>query len=215
MPLRGVLSSGLALTLAVLLTAPAWAGAAQSSPAASAVKTAQPKAQDAPSAPAPKQGPQKQKQPVTIISDNMEADKAESVAVFKGNVVAVEDFTMCSNELYVYYGQDREITEITANGNVRIFQDDKTSTSNHAVYDRRQRILVLTENPVVKRCTDTVRGDKITVYVDEDKALVQSGNGERVKAVILSDKNCQGQGAPKTVTVRNVAIEEARCKRTR
>lgn len=218
MPFKGVLTSIQAVSLAVSLAAATCVSAAQRLPAAApAVKAVQPKAQDAasPAAAAPKQGPQKQKQPVTIISDNMEADKAESVAVFKGNVVAVEDFTMCSNELQVHYGQDREITEITAKGNVRIFQDDKTSTSNHAVYNRKQRTIVLTENPVVKQCTDTVRGDKITVYVDEDKALVESGNGARVRAVILSDRNCQEQGAAKTVTVRKIAIEEARCKRTR
>ena len=64
--------------------------------------------------------------PVTITSDRMEADNGRGVVVFKGNVAAVEDFTLCADELTVNYGVGSEVTDIVATGNVRIFQDGRT-----------------------------------------------------------------------------------------
>ena len=150
------------------------------------------------------------KKPVNIVSDRMEADRGSNLVVFTGNVVAEEDFTICSDELNVAYGADKEINEITARGSVRIFQEDKTSTSRSAVYRRKERTITLTGDPVVRQCTDTVKGDKIIVYIDEDRALVESGKGGRVRAVIMPEKKCSGQNP-----TGKGSIEEARCKRAR
>lgn len=151
------------------------------------------------------------KKPINITSDKMEADKGASVVVFKGNVVVVEDFTLCSNELYVYYDDNKEVKDIVADGDVRIFQQDKTATAGKASYDRKNRTLVLTEDPKVVQCTDTVKGDKITVYLDEDRAMVESGGGGRVRAVIMPEKKCAEDGK----TAGDATSEETRCKRSR
>ncbi|MBW7956777.1 MAG: lipopolysaccharide transport periplasmic protein LptA [Deltaproteobacteria bacterium] len=148
--------------------------------------------------------------PVTVTSDTMEARSGEGRVVFKGNVVAVEDFTLCSDELHVTYGDGSDIKSIEASGNVRIFQDRKSSTSAHAVYDRRERIIVLTGEPHLRQCSDSVRGEKITVYLDQENALVEGGNGGRVRAVIMPNKDCPENDAPE-----KYVSEEARCKGTR
>lgn len=151
------------------------------------------------------------KKPVTVTSDSMEAKTADNIVVFKGNVVAVEDFTLCSDELYIHYDENKDVSEIEAAGNVRIFQGPKTSTSERAVYNRIERVIVLTGSPQVKQCTDTVKGDRITVYMDDDNALVESGSGGRVKAVIMPDKKC-----PEEKNAREKSIsEETRCKGSR
>lgn len=151
------------------------------------------------------------KRPVTVTSDTMEAKTSENVVVFRGNVVAVEDFTLCSDELHIRYGETRDVSEIEASGNVRIFQDNKTSTSDRALYNRNDRTIILTGRPQVKQCTDVVKGDKITVYLDKDNALVESEKGSRVKAVIMPEKSCtdEKKGAEKAIS------EEARCKGAR
>ncbi|MBI5587287.1 MAG: lipopolysaccharide transport periplasmic protein LptA [Deltaproteobacteria bacterium] len=151
------------------------------------------------------------KKPINVTSDKMEADKNASVVVFKGNVVAVEDFTLCSDELYVYYDDKKEVKDIVANGNVRIFQQDKTATAGKAAYDRKNRSIVLTEDPQVVQCADTVKGDKITVFMDEDRAIVESGGGGRVRALIMPEKKCTEAGK----TVGGAPSEETRCKRPR
>lgn len=164
---------------------------------------------------APKQEQKKDKdapkKPVTVTSDRMEAIQKENLVIFKGNVEAVEDFILCSDELYIHYDENKDVKDIEAVGNVRIYQDEKTSTSDRAIYNRIDRSIVLTGNPQVKQCTDTVKGDKITVYIDQDNALVESTKGGRVKAVITPNKKC-----PEAVKAGETNIsEEARCKRPR
>lgn len=148
--------------------------------------------------------------PVTVTSDTMEARSGEGRVVFRGNVVAVEDFMLCSDELQVTYGEGNDIKSIEASGNVRIFQDRKSSTSDRAVYDRTERVIVLTGEPHLRQCSDSVRGEKITVYLDQENALVEGGNGGRVRAVIMPNKDCPEKDAPE-----KPVSEEARCKGTR
>ncbi|MBI5562014.1 MAG: lipopolysaccharide transport periplasmic protein LptA [Deltaproteobacteria bacterium] len=152
------------------------------------------------------------KLPVTITSDSMEASKADGSVIFRGHVAAVEDFTLCADELAISYGKEKEIREMTATGNVRIFQTDRTATASKAAYDREKRTLVLTGQAVVKQCSDTVRGDRITVHVDDENALVEGETGSRVKAVIMPVKNCPEAGkAVSEKAGEGSGGEEARC----
>lgn len=148
------------------------------------------------------------KKPITVTSDSMEADTKENLVIFKGNVEAIESFTLCSDELYVRYDDAKQVSEIKAKGNVRIFQDGRSAASREAVFSNKERTIVLTGEPQVKQCKDTVKGDKITIYVDQKNALVESGGGGRVKAVIMPDKNCAGAGG----TAEKTTSEETRCK---
>lgn len=154
--------------------------------------------------------------PVTVTSDSMEADRADNRVLFRGNVVAEEDFTLCSDEVLMAYGQDKDVEEITATGNVRIVMADKTSTSGRAVYNRKARTIVLTESPSLVQCDTTVRGDKVIFYVDEDRAMVQSNKEKRVMAVILPEKKCEEPGVRKEASGDGpVKGEKARCSRPR
>lgn len=124
-------------------------------------------------------------QPITITSNNMEARKKENLVIFKGDVKAEQkDYTLYSKELYVYYADGQEIKEMIATGNVRIVQLNKVATGEKAVYTRENRTVVLTGNPQAEQDCDIVKGDKITIYLDEDKSLVEGGANNRVKAVV-------------------------------
>ncbi|GMR04727.1 MAG: hypothetical protein BMS9Abin23_0632 [Thermodesulfobacteriota bacterium] len=138
-----------------------------------------------PKAPAPEK-----RAPIVVTSDTMEASRNDRLVIFRGNVSAREDFLMCSDELYLRYNDANEIREIDARGGVRIFRDQDTSVSDRAVYDRISRVMVLTGNAEVVRCADTVKGDKITFYLDDDRAFVEGGEDGRVSAVIMPDKKC-------------------------
>ena len=137
------------------------------------------------------------KKPVTVTSDTMEAVTGENRVVFKGNVKAFEDFALCSDQLEILYGKDRDVSRIEANGNVRIIKNDKSSTSERVVYDRKERTLVLTGNAQVTQCADTIKGDRITLYLDRNDAVVESDGGGRVRAVIMPEKGCAETGAGK------------------
>lgn len=131
-------------------------------------------------------------QPITITSDNMEASKKENVAIFRGNVKAQQkDYTLYSKELHVYYGDskagsgNREIKEIIATGDVKIIQTNRTATGEKAIYNRTAQTIVLTGNAQVEQECDTVAGDKITIFLAEDKSIVEGGGDSRVKAIVF------------------------------
>lgn len=161
-------------------------------------------------------GVRRAERPVVVTSDSMEADRADNRVLFRGNVVAEEDFTLCGDEVLMAYGQDKDVEEIIATGNVRIFMADKTSTSGRAVYNRKARTIVLTESPSLVQCGNTMKGDNIIYYIDEDRAMVESGKEKRVMAVILPDKKCEEPGVRKDASGDGpVKGEEARCSRPR
>ena len=115
----------------------------------------------------------------------MEARKKENLVIFKGDVKAEQkDYTLYAKELYVYYADGKEIKEMIAIGNVRIVQLNKVATGEKAVYTRENRTVILTGRPQVKEDCDVVKGDKITIFLDEDKSLVEGGANNRVKAVV-------------------------------
>ncbi|MBI3753798.1 MAG: lipopolysaccharide transport periplasmic protein LptA [Deltaproteobacteria bacterium] len=120
-------------------------------------------------------------QPITITSNSMEARKKENLVIFKGDVKAEQkDYTLYSKELYVYYADGQQIKEMIATGDVKIVQANKMATGEKAVYTREDRTVVLTGNPQVEQDCDSVKGDKITIFLDEDKSLVEGS----VKAVV-------------------------------
>jgi lipopolysaccharide export system protein LptA len=150
---------------------------------------------------------------VTVTSDRLEVDNKKRVVVFTGNVAATQDFLLCSDELHLSYNDEQEVDRITATGNVRIYQGDKESRSDRAVYDRLARTITITGDPVFKQCADTVRGEKIVLYLDEDKAIVESEGGARVKAVIMPNKKCTEPSGP--ASLREGTSGKTRCKRAR
>lgn len=131
------------------------------------------------------------KNPVTIISDTMEADKTGKTVVFTGNVVVKEDFLLCSDRLVITYGDDEKIRIIVGTGNVRLFQGNRVATGDKVVYDRDERIVVLTGNPKISQCADTVSGDRIRVFLDQENSIVESDQGGRVRAVIMPNQECE------------------------
>jgi lipopolysaccharide export system protein LptA len=52
---------------------------------------------------------------------------------------------------------------------------------------------VLTENPVVHDGPNEILGDRIVVYIDENRSVVEGGP-KRVKATLIPDKKDGGAG---------------------
>lgn len=115
--------------------------------------------------------------PITIKSSEMTADNKGKTAVFTGNVVAKQgDVTMFADKVIINYGDHKgEVEKIEADGNVRIIQDNSLGTASHAVYESRAGRMTLTGNPRVMQGKDTISGEIITYYVDEDRSVVTGG----------------------------------------
>lgn len=123
-------------------------------------------------------------QAITIKSNELSADNKGKTAVFSGKVVAKQgDVTIFCDRMTVYYGAVQgDVDKIEADGNVRIVQENRTGLAAHAVYDSKEgKILLTGGSPKVMQGADTVTGEAITYFIDEERSSVTGG---RVEATI-------------------------------
>ncbi len=151
-------------------------------------------------APAPKPEEDEKNQPVTVDADQMESMQREGLVIFTGNVVARQNNSIQyadRTEVYLDQKGDRIVRTVSV-GNVRIITKDcRTGTAKRAeYYDAEQRV-VLIGNARVWQEDNVVTGDRITIYLAEERSVVQSGNQERVKAVFYSKSQERRSDRPK------------------
>lgn len=70
----------------------------------------------------------------------------------------------------------RSVKQIEATGNVRIEKETGNATSNKAVFDNSRRVVTLTGDPVAWEKGTRVSGEKIVIYLDEDRSVVEGGS---------------------------------------
>lgn len=124
--------------------------------------------------------------PVTITAKELEFDYRTRTLTYRGNVlISQADLKLTSDTVRVILNEEaREvIREVTAEGKVRIEQGQRVATGGKVVFDQGKRTVVLTEKPVLREGTNEVAGYRITVYLDEQRSVVEGGS-ERVHAVL-------------------------------
>jgi len=164
----------------------------------------------------------KRKEPIFITSDSLEYDYKMNVVVYHGDVHATQGpVTLRSDTLTITLEKtDQEgpsdapkgdppksnprLRQIIAAGHVRMDDGTRTATGGRAVFEQSERTVVLTENPVLHEGSNEVVGDRVVVYLDENRSIVEGGR-KRVKAVLYPSKdsgltpagtNKEGEHAP-------------------
>lgn len=141
------------------------------------------------------------KQPITVTADTLEYDYKTNVVVYRGDVVATQgEMKVRSDTLTVTFAAARDgggapttdksgqrLEQIVAVGNVRIDNGTRWATGGRAVFQQDARTLVLTETPVLHDGPNEVAGDRVVVYLDENRSVVEGGR-KRVKAVVFPGK---------------------------
>lgn len=124
--------------------------------------------------------------PIAIKANELAADNKGKTAIFSGKVVAKQgDITIYADQLTINYGDKKnDVEKIEANGNVRIVQENRIGTATHAVYESKLGRITLTGNPKIMQGADTMSGNIITYFIDEDRSEVSSGAGRPVEVVI-------------------------------
>jgi lipopolysaccharide export system protein LptA len=181
---RGLAAAALLVCLGGLPWGPGWAQAPPGSrPGTPAPTSAVPKGR--PSDPLARPGNDRNA-PVTVDADQLENLQREGLIVFTGNVVATQDSsTQYADRMEVYLdAKGDSIVRTVSTGNVRIITKDcRTGTAQRAeYYDAEQRVLLI-GNARVWRDDNVVTGERITLYLAEDRSVVEGGKQERVKAV--------------------------------
>ena len=129
--------------------------------------------------------------PVIVDSDSLESMQKEGLSIFKGNVVAKQNNSIqYADRMEVYTDSKTDRLErVVSTGNVRIItRDCRMGTAGRAeYYDAEQRV-VLIGNARVWKGNDMVTGERITMFLAEDRSLVEGGKQERVKAIFHQDR---------------------------
>lgn len=125
-------------------------------------------------------------QPLEITSQKLEADGTLKKVVFVGKVVATQGgLTIRSAKLIVGYGQSgTRVSSIEAIGDVIVQKDDRIATAGRGLYKVAEGTVVLTEAPRVQQGDNSVEGDEIVFYLEEDRSIVKSQSGSRVRAIL-------------------------------
>jgi len=192
---RRLVVGALALWAAVGLAAPVWAQSATPRPRPARPSSTAP-------APQPDGTADGRNAPVTVDADQLENIQKEGLVVFTGNVVATQNSsTQWADRMEVYLDDkgDRIVRTIST-GNVRIItRDCRSGTAKRAeYYDAEQRV-VLIGNARVWRDDNVVTGERITIFLAEDRSVVEGGQQERVKAVFYPKSQDEAAARPKPV----------------
>jgi lipopolysaccharide export system protein LptA len=136
-------------------------------------------------------------QPVTVDADRLERYGKESLLVFTGNVVARQDGSVQhADRMEVYLDEKGDrIVRTVSTGNVRIVTPDcKAGTAQRVEYVDLEQRMVLSGDARVWQDDNVVTGDTITIFLSQDRSIVQAGKQERVKAVFYPREEPAGRG---------------------
>jgi lipopolysaccharide export system protein LptA len=139
--------------------------------------------------------------PVTVDADKMERFGKESLVVFTGSVVARQNNSVhYADRMEVYFDERGDkILRTVSTGGVKIVTGDcRTGTAKRAEYFDLEQRLVLTGNARVWQDENVISGETITIYLSQDRSVVQGGAQDRVKAVFYPRDDKPGDpAAPK------------------
>jgi lipopolysaccharide export system protein LptA len=142
----------------------------------------------------------------TVISKKMTFKNQENQAVFDGAVVLTRGtLVVYSDRMVVSFGSqeaaaepkpgktsttpakgpdtvsNRAVTQIEATGRVKIERDAGNATCQKAVYYRDEDKIVLTGDPVAWDKGTRVSGKRITMFLGEDRTVVEGGSHVRIE----------------------------------
>jgi lipopolysaccharide export system protein LptA len=167
-------------------------------PKSGAPPAAAPKPAPAAKSGGPTSGP-RSNAPIVIDADRMEAYKKDGLVVFSGNVVAKQENSVQNADRMEVYLDDKgeRVLRIISTGNVKIVTEDcRTGTAKRAeYYDDDQKLLLIGDAKVWQE-DNVVTGERMVMYLADDRSEAESGPQGRVKSVFYpkrdEDKDKQG-----------------------
>ncbi len=160
--------------------------------------------------------------PIDITADQLEMVDAQHLAIWRGNVEAVQNGSrLVSDVMNVYFqgngtapkpktpppsaggpavGSDwGAVQRVIADGHVFFVSTNQTARGNHAVYDLAPDTITMTGDVVVVQGDNVVKGDKLVIQVKSGHAdIISNTTGrskpERVRGVFYNAN--QSEPAP-------------------
>ena len=151
-------------------------------------------------------------EPIDIEADMLEVQDANKIAIFSGNVIAVQGkMTMRSKRLKVQYASQQagvagekksggsQITSITADGKVMITSgDNQTATSDRAFFDVIQQTVTISGNVVLSQGENVIEGDHLVIDLKTNRSQFVNRDGtskrQRVRGLFIPKKAGEDTG---------------------
>jgi len=115
------------------------------------------------------------KGPVVITSEMLKADNRARTALFERSVVARStDMTIYADKMLVHYEEGSgNVTQIDAEGQVKVIKEDRVITSREAVYYASGDKAIFTGDPRAVEGENVVTGKKMTYLMNDDLFFVE------------------------------------------
>ena len=143
-------------------------------------------------------------EPMEITSSRMEAFNEKQLVVFSGNAVVKQgNSVLKSDQLFLYYKKEPDkkyqtgavekdrmgdLDRIEAKGNVSLTQGERIATGDDAIYLRESNKITLTGNAVLIEGKNSIKGDRVIIFLNENRGIVESNSQKQVKAIIYPQR---------------------------
>lgn len=149
--------------------------------------------------------------PIEITADSLEVQQEQQIAVFRGNVDAVQgEINLKADELTVHYRTGKSdanaVERIVADGNVRLISPTETARGEHGVYDVDADTVELTGSVVLTRGENVLTGSRLELNLATGMSRILggaaagvadgSGEQERVRAVFTPEREAGETAGP-------------------
>lgn len=144
------------------------------------------------------------KAPVEITSDSLEITQDKQLAIFSGNVEAIQgNINITSDKMLVSYNSDNSkfgssqnaVTKVETIGNVVLKTPTETASSNKGIFDVANNLITLLGDVSLMSGKNVVKGEKFVYNMKTGKSSIVSG---------ISQEPATGE--PKSKRVRGVFI---------
>lgn len=135
--------------------------------------------------------------PITISSDNFQADLNGKTGTWTGNVIVVQGDTKMRANTVRMTTVNGKTDKIYASGNVVVDSPNSgTATGDNGVYSVVPRTVVLTGNVVLKKGKNVMRGTQATVNMATNEMAMTSAKSPqnpsgRVQSVFMPNTQAQ------------------------
>lgn len=119
-----------------------------------------------------------------ITSRTSDFDRKEGVVMFEGDVVVrySDDYTMCSDQLYMFLTKSNELSRVVAIGNVSITNETRTGCCAMATYRRKKSEIEMHWDgksrlaSLVESGDDAseIKGTRIRFWLDSEQVEVEN-----------------------------------------
>jgi lipopolysaccharide transport protein LptA len=131
-----------------------------------------------------------QRQPIDIISDQVETYTKENRIIFRGSVVARQrDIAIYADSIEAMtVSEGKGIERVIASGNVKVQQGPRVANCQRAVFHNPEQKVFLTGDPKVWEGENMVSGEEIVFDIARNWVEVKGGLYQRGKAKVYPDK---------------------------